>query len=75
MRKALEEPLNDLMLSMSAEANTPRGIEGAIGDEAFEFVRKMQRTGREVLQFPQEPLEVLLNIFFNQEYNLNDAPF
>ena len=75
IRAALSKPLNATARAIESEAGTSGEIEDIIGDAAYEITQMMKRIKAEMLQLPQETLEAGVNIFFNEGYDLTDAPF
>ncbi len=75
IRQSLSEPLDEMTEAVKAEAGSSGELEDAIGDAAYDYVKKIGHTGAQMLQIPQDSIEALINVFFNREYDLSDAPF
>lgn len=57
------------------EARASGEIEDMIEEAAYQHVEEMRRAGVEGLLVPQHSLEALINVFFNQGYDLTDGAF
>jgi hypothetical protein len=75
IRSALTEPLQNSIDSINAEVEAQGDLEDAIGDSAFDFIRKSRKSDTGSLQLPQETLEAFMNVLLNGDYNLEDVPF
>lgn len=75
VREALGEPLAFVTRSIEAEVESSGELEDLIGDVAYNITSKMRRTGADVMQVPQETYEAIVNVLFNEGYDLADAPF
>jgi|GEM_PF-2766318 len=79
VRQALAGPLNEVAESIAAaienKARASGEVEDMIEDAVGNHVEEMKRAGAEALLMPQHSLEALLNVFFNQGYDLSDGAF
>lgn len=79
MREVLGGPLNEMAEGLAGaienEARASGEIEDLIGEAVSQNVEEMRRAGVEALLMPQHSLEALLNVFFNQGYDLTDGGF
>jgi hypothetical protein len=79
VRDVLGGPLNEMAEGIAEaienEARASGEIEDLIEEAASQNVEEMRRAGAEALLMPQHSLEALLNVFFNQGYDLTDGAF
>lgn len=79
VREVLGGPLNEMAEGLAAaienEARASGEIEDLIGEAVSQNVEEMRRAGAEALLMPQHSLEALLNVFFNQGYDLTSGDF
>jgi hypothetical protein len=79
VREVLGGPLNEMAEGIAEaienEARASGEIEDLIEEAASQNVEEMRRVGAEALLMPQHTLEALLNVFFNQGYDLTDGAF
>jgi hypothetical protein len=75
VRQALREPLDSAMRPIEKEIASSGEMEDLIGDTAYDLAQKWGRMGVELFQIPQESMEAFINVLFNEDYDLSDAPF
>lgn len=79
VREVLGGPLNEMAEGIAEaienEARASGEIEDLIEEATSQNVEEMRRAGAEALLMPQHSLEALLNVFFNQGYDLTDGAF
>jgi hypothetical protein len=79
VRAVLGEPLNELAQGIAEavenEARAGGEIEDLIEEAASHNVEELRCAGAEVLLIPQHSLEAFLNVFVNEEYDLDDGAF
>lgn len=75
VRRALREPLDSMIEAIKAEITSSGELEDVIGDTAYQGIKEMGRAGARLFQVPQEVMEAFLNLIFNEDYDLSDAPF
>lgn len=75
VRQALSEPLNYITRSIETEVESSGDLEDLIGDVAYDMTEKMKRMEVDLMQVPQEAYEAIVNVLFNKNYDLTDAPF
>jgi hypothetical protein len=75
VRQALREPLDSAMRPIKEEIASSGEMEDLIDDIAYDLAQKWGRVGMELFQIPQETTEAFINVLFNEDYDLSDAPF
>lgn len=75
VRETLSKPLREMTRAIQFEAKSAGEIEDIIDDAAFKYCKDMKRLKSAAMSAPKETLEAFVNILFNQDYDLNDAPF
>lgn len=79
VREVLGGPLNEIAEGIAeALGDTDRvggEIEDLVEETAYQNVEELRRAGAGGLMMPQHSLEAFLNVFVNEEYDLNDGAF
>lgn len=75
VRETLSKPLREMTHAIQSEARLAGSIEDIIDDAAFKYCKDMKRLKSDAMEAPKETVEAFINILFNQDYDLNDAPF
>src|SRR5215213_623041 len=79
VREVLGGPLNEIAEGIAGaiedRARAGGEIEDLVEEAASHNVEEMRRAGAEALLIPQHSLEAFLNVFMNEEYDLDDGAF